>query len=171
MRERNTNQPSLACPQASTRNQSPLGLLASTHHPGQCLWIFKYISRDRNKQPPSNGLDETLARDRVNGGTVNVSPMECIIPLPCFKYILLIMLLQLSHFFLPFIPLRCVPPLPPSFPLTLAHVHPLVVHISSSASPFPILFLIFPLSILYLPFMLLVPCTFSPIISPSPLYS
>ena len=33
-----------------------------------------------------------------------------------FKYILLIMLLQLSHFFLLFIPLHPAPPLPPAFP-------------------------------------------------------
>ena len=59
-----------------------------------------------------------------------------------FKYILLIMLLQLSHFFLPFIPLHLVPCLPPSFP----HLSscPWVIHISSLASPFPILFLTSP---------------------------
>ena len=39
---------------------------------------------------------------------------------------------------------------------------PWVVHISSLASPFPILFLTFPLCIFYLSFMLLIPCTFSP---------
>ena len=51
------------------------------------------------------------------------------------KYILLIVLLQLSHFFLPFIPLCPVPP--PS------HQHsPTLVHVptSSLASPFPTLF-------------------------------
>ena len=52
------------------------------------------------------------------------------------------MLLQLSHFFLSFIPLLPVPPLPPSFP----HLSscPWVIHISSLASLFPILFLTSP---------------------------
>ena len=36
------------------------------------------------------------------------------------KYILLVMLLQLSHFFLPFIPLHPAPPIPPAF-LNLVH--------------------------------------------------
>ena len=57
------------------------------------------------------------------------------------KYILLIMLLQLFQFF-PFIPFCPTHPLPPTFP----HLSscPWVVHISSLASPFPILFLTFP---------------------------
>ena len=48
------------------------------------------------------------------------------------------MLLQLSHFFSLYSPLPCNP-LPPSFP----HLSscPWVIHISSLASPFPILFL------------------------------
>ena len=40
-----------------------------------------------------------------------------------FKYILLIMLLQLSPFFLPFIPLLPAPPPSTSIPPTLDHVH------------------------------------------------
>ena len=56
-----------------------------------------------------------------------------------FKYILLIMLLQLSHFFLPFIP-TC-PALPSHQHSTLLTSCPWVVHISSLAPPFPILFL------------------------------
>ena len=62
-----------------------------------------------------------------------------------FKYILLIMLLQFSYFFLPFIPLLPAPlplpfsiPPPPPAPLSSC---PWVIHISSLASPFPILFL------------------------------
>ena len=46
-------------------------------------------------------------------------------------------------FFLPFIPLHPGPPHPPAFPLTLSSC-PWVIHISSSASPFPILFLTSP---------------------------
>ena len=81
-----------------------------------------------------------------------------------FKYILLIMLLQLSHFFLPFIPLHPVPSLPPSFPYLSSC--PQVIHISSLTSPFPILFLTSPclfctyhlcflFSVPFLPFSLL----------------
>ena len=50
------------------------------------------------------------------------------------------MLLLLSHFFLPFIPLCPPPPLPPAFPHLISY--PWVVYISSLASPFLILFLI-----------------------------
>ena len=55
---------------------------------------------------------------------------------PFFRYILLIMLLQLPHFFLSLHP---APPIPPSFP----HLGscPWVIHISYLASTFPILFL------------------------------
>ena len=63
-----------------------------------------------------------------------------------FKYILLIMLLQLSHFFLPFIlicPALSLPPVPT--PLSSC---PWVAHISSLASPFPMLFLTFPYFVL-----------------------
>ena len=55
-----------------------------------------------------------------------------------FKYILLIMLLQLSHF-PPFIPLCTAQPLPPAFPSFSSC--PWVICISSLASTFPILFL------------------------------
>ena len=52
------------------------------------------------------------------------------------------MLLQLPHFFLPFLPLHPASLLPPAFP----HLSscPWVIHVSSLASPFPILFLTFP---------------------------
>ena len=76
-----------------------------------------------------------------------------------FKYILLIMLLQLSHF-TPFIPLCPAQPLPPTFPPFSSC--PWVIHVSSLVSTFPILFLTLPLSIFYLPFMLLILCTFPP---------
>ena len=60
------------------------------------------------------------------------------------KYILLIMLLQLSHFFLTFIPLhRTAPSHQYSITPHLSSC-PWVVHISSLASPFPILFLTSP---------------------------
>ena len=58
-----------------------------------------------------------------------------------FKYILLIRLLQLSHFPL-FIPLHPSHPLLPTFPPFSSCLW--VVHISSLASPFPILFLTSP---------------------------
>ena len=58
-----------------------------------------------------------------------------------FKYILLSMLLQFSRF-PPFIPLCPAHPLPPSFPLFSSC--PWVIHISSVASTFPILFLTSP---------------------------
>ena len=54
------------------------------------------------------------------------------------KYILLIMILQLSHFH-PFTPLCPAHPVPPTFPLFSSC--PWVIHISSLASTFPILFL------------------------------
>ena len=54
------------------------------------------------------------------------------------KYILLIMLLQLSHF-PPIIPLHPAHPLPPAFPAFSSR--PWVIHISSLAPTFPILFL------------------------------
>ena len=59
-----------------------------------------------------------------------------------FKYILLIMLLQLSHFFSPLFPSTLQPPLP-LHPPTLSSC-PWVVHISSLACVFPILFLTSP---------------------------
>ena len=68
-------------------------------------------------------------------------------------------------FFLPFIPLRSAPIFPPAVPLLSSC--PWVIHISSLASTFPILFLPSPLSIFYLPFMLLISRTFSPF-SPIP---
>ena len=69
------------------------------------------------------------------------------------------MLLQLFHFFSLLYSPPIYTPLPPSFP----HLSscPWVIHLSSLASPFYIQFLTTPISILYLPFMLL-PCTFSP---------
>ena len=82
----------------------------------------------------------------------------------CFlKYILLIMLLQLSHF-LPFTPLHPAHPLPPTFPPYSSC--PWVIHISSLASTFPILFLRSPclFSTYYLCYLFSVP--FSPF-SPS----
>ena len=68
-------------------------------------------------------------------------PLECIVPsshIPFFKCVLLIMLLQLSRFFLPFIPLHAAPP-PTSIPPRCSCAW--VVHISSLASPFPIIIL------------------------------
>ena len=70
-------------------------------------------------------------------------PVSCsLYILHFFKYILLIMLLQLSHFFSPLLPSVLHPPLPPEF----FHLssHPWIVHVSSLTSPFPILFLTSP---------------------------
>ena len=54
------------------------------------------------------------------------------------------MLLQLSQFSLPFIPLHPAYFLPPAFPPPQLSSCPWVVHISSLTSPFPILFLTSP---------------------------
>ena len=75
------------------------------------------------------------------------------------KYILLIMLLQLSHFFPPFYsPLPCTPLptniLPPQF-MSMGATYKFFGFSISHTIPN------IPLCILYLPFMLLIPCTFS----------
>ena len=81
-----------------------------------------------------------------------------------FKYILLIMLLQLLHF-PSCIPLRPEHPLAPSSSL-LVHVHGSYIDMYKFFG-FYISYTILnlPLSIFCLPFMLLIPCTFSPISS------
>ena len=81
-----------------------------------------------------------------------------------FKYILLIMLLQLSHFFFPFSLLPCTPP-PTNIPSPLRSC-PWVVHVFGLSISYTILNL--PLSILCLPIMLLIPCAFF-LHSPPPL--
>ena len=48
------------------------------------------------------------------------------------------MILQLFHFFLPFIPLCCALRLPPAFPTNLSSC-PWIIYTSSLASPFPTL--------------------------------
>ena len=78
------------------------------------------------------------------------------------------MILQFSHFFLPFIPLHLAHPLPPTFP----HLSscPWVIHISSLASPFPILFLTSPCLFWSYHLCFLFPVPFPPFSSsPSPL--
>ena len=70
-------------------------------------------------------------------------------------------------FFLPFIPLHPAIPDPPALLAPALSSCPLVVHISSLASPFPILFLTSPYLVFTYQFLLLNPCTFSPI-SPFP---
>ena len=87
------------------------------------------------------------------------NPKETIIFL---KYILLIILLQLSHFFFS--------TLFPSAMNTSSHLHSLllsscswVIHMSSLASPFPILFLTSRLFCTY--YLFLIPCIFSSILS------
>ena len=59
------------------------------------------------------------------------------------KYTLLVMLLQLSHFFPPLFPLH---PTPSSIPSSFSSC-PWVIHTSSLVSPFPILFLTSPYSV------------------------
>ena len=81
------------------------------------------------------------------------------------NYILLIMLLQLSYFSLPFIPLCPVAPIPPPFP-NLSSC-PWVIHISSLASPFPILFLTSPCLFCTYHVFFLLPVPFPPF-SPLP---
>ena len=77
----------------------------------------------------------------------------------CFlKYILLIMLLQLSHF-----PPSLFPSILHHPPTSIPHLSsfPWVVHKSSLTSTFPMLVLTSP-SLFCRPFMLLIPCTFPP---------
>ena len=75
------------------------------------------------------------------------------------KYILLIML-QLSHFFLPFIPLSPVSHLPPTFSPTPQFMYVGCTYNFFGLSTFYTIFNL-PLSILCLPFILLIPCAFS----------
>ena len=82
-----------------------------------------------------------------------------------FKYILLIMLLQLSCFFVPCIPLY--PALPSSSRLPSSSC-PWVIHISSLAFPFPILFLTSPCLFCVYHLCFLFPVPFPPL-SPNPL--
>ena len=70
------------------------------------------------------------------------------------------MLLQLSHIFLYFIPLCPALPLPPAFPHLSSCVW--VVHVSSLASPFPILFLTSPCLFCTYKLCFLFPVLFSP---------
>ena len=80
-----------------------------------------------------------------------------------FKYILLIMLLQLSHFLSPYSPPPCTPPptrIPPLWFMSMGHTYKFFgFYISYTV-------LTLPLSIFHLPFMLLILCTFSPSHSP-----
>ena len=82
-----------------------------------------------------------------------------------FKYILIIPL-QMSQFFLPFISL--CPALPSLQHLPSLSSCPWVMHISSLASPFPILFLTSPCLFCIYQLCFLFPVTFPPF-SPSPL--
>ena len=75
------------------------------------------------------------------------------------------MLLQLSHFFSPLFPSTLNLPFPPAFP-TLVHIYGCTCKFFGFPISHTVLNL--PLSILYLPFMLLISCTFSPIL-PIPL--
>ena len=73
------------------------------------------------------------------------------------KYILLIMLLHLSHFSSSLFPSTLHPTPPTSIPPALAHVH------ESFGFSISYTILNLPLSIFYLPLMLLILCTVSPI--------
>ena len=83
-----------------------------------------------------------------------------------FKYISLIMLLQLPHFFSPLYSPLCCTHLPPAFPLLSSC--PWVLHISSLPSPLPILFFTFPCVFCTYQLYFLFPVPFPPI-SPLPL--
>ena len=74
------------------------------------------------------------------------------------------MLLQLSHFFLPFVLLRPAPPSHQHSPTLVLHGHsPMSMGRTNKIFGFSVSHsvLTLPLSILYLPFMLLISCTFS----------
>ena len=81
------------------------------------------------------------------------------------KYILFIMLLQLSHFFSPLLPSALHRPsfrIPPSQFMSMGYTWKFFGFSISHT------ILNLPLSILYLPLMLLIPCTFSHILFPPP---
>ena len=83
------------------------------------------------------------------------------------KYILLIMLLQLSHFpaFIPLCPAHSLPPtFLPKF-MSMGHTHKIFGFYISY------IILTLPLSIFYLPFMLPILCTFSPSLCLPPSHS
>ena len=86
-------------------------------------------------------VSRLLKSRQITSKVLGSLTLFCLLTSFYFKYILLIMLVQLSHFF-PFIPLCHAPPIPPALP----HLSscPWVVHISSLTSPFPILFLTSP---------------------------
>ena len=75
-------------------------------------------------------------------GTQSTEPHQPQLFFFFLKYILLILLLQLSHFSLLYPPLPCIPP-PTSIPLPFGSCL-WVIHVSSLASSFPILFLTSP---------------------------
>ena len=77
-----------------------------------------------------------------------------------YLYIFYLLCYYSSLFFLSFSPLCLAPHLPPAFPPQLSSCQ-WVIHTSSLASPFPMLFLTFP-SILFPPIMLLNLCTIFP---------
>ena len=87
-------------------------------------------------------------------------------PFLFLKYILLIMLLQFSQFS-PFIPTLPCSPQPSSLPPHLVHVHGLYMYVSTLTSVSYTILNLFP-SILCLPIMFLIPCTF-PFSPPLPL--
>ena len=78
-----------------------------------------------------------------------------------FKYILLIMLLQLSHFS-PFIPLCPATPLPSAFPPT-PQFNSIGCKYKFFGFSISYTILNLPLSLFYLPFMLLILCIFPPL--------
>ena len=71
------------------------------------------------------------------------------------------MLLWLSQFY-PFATLHLISPIPSDNPPL--STCPCVMHLSSLVSPFPILFLTSPCLFCTYQFVLLIPCTFSPIL-------
>ena len=82
--------------------------------------------------------------------------------LDCFE----IYFIDFAIIIVPFSPLYSLQPCtpPPTSNLLLLSSCPWIIHISSLASPFPVLSLSTSLSILYLSFVLLIPCTFSPVL-------
>ena len=92
-----------------------------SHISGKVLIFRIYIyapktQQQKTTQKMGTNLNKHLSKEDTNGQSTHGKISFF------FKYILSIMLLQLSHF-PPFIPLCPAYPLPPTFPPPLVHVH------------------------------------------------
>ena len=101
---------------------------------------FKMKTTSRNEEEPSNSTSRYLFEEIQTRIQKDIC-IVCSLKHYFFKYILLIMLLQLSHF-PPFIPFHAAHTLSPAvLPFSSC---PWVIYISSLAFPFPIIFLTSP---------------------------